>query len=76
MPTPIDGDRDSIKELMKMLNLVEKFTPEAVEVTDDDGVVAIEYVLMAGLVAVGVGIVLAKTDVWTKLTAKLDGVLA
>ena len=27
-----------------MLNLVEKFTPEAVEATDDDGVVAIEYV--------------------------------
>ena len=30
-----------------MLNLVEKFTPEAVEATDEDGVVAIEYVLMA-----------------------------
>ena len=28
-----------------MLNLVEKFTPEAVEATDEDGVVAIEYVL-------------------------------
>ncbi len=27
-----------------MLNLVEKFTPEAVEATEDDGVVAIEYV--------------------------------
>ena len=27
-----------------MLNLVEKFTPEAVEATDEDGVVAIEYV--------------------------------
>ena len=37
-----------------MLNLVEKFTPEAVEATDDDGVVAIEYVLVAGLVAAGV----------------------
>ena len=31
-----------------MLNLVEKFTPEAVEATDEDGVVAIEYVLLAG----------------------------
>ena len=40
-----------------MLNLVEKFTPEAVEATDDDGVVAIEYVLVAaGVVAVGVGV--------------------
>ena len=41
-----------------MLNLVEKFTPEAVEATDEDGVVAIEYVLMAALVAlvvVGLG---------------------
>ena len=28
-----------------MLNLVEKFTPEAVEATDEDGVVAIEYVV-------------------------------
>ena len=41
-----------------MLNLVEKFTPEAVEATDEDGVVAIEYVLCwppswsAGVVAV------------------------
>ena len=34
-----------------MLNLVEKFTPEAVEATDEDGVVAIEYVLMAALAA-------------------------
>ena len=30
-----------------MLNLVEKFTPEAVEATDEDGVVAIEYVISA-----------------------------
>ena len=29
-----------------MLNLVEKFTPEAVEATDEDGVVAIEYVVL------------------------------
>jgi Flp pilus assembly pilin Flp len=34
-----------------MLNLVEKFTPEAVEATDEDGVVAIEYVLLAALAA-------------------------
>ena len=31
-----------------MLNLAEKFTPEAVEATEDDGIVAIEYVVMAG----------------------------
>jgi hypothetical protein len=48
-----------------MLNLVEKFTPEA-EVTDDDGVVAIEYVVVAaaivaalfGLFALGLGTIL------------------
>ena len=39
-----------------MLNLVEKFTPEAVEATDEDGVVAIEYVLLAAIVAVAVGL--------------------
>jgi Flp pilus assembly pilin Flp len=42
-----------------MLNLVEKFTPAAVEATNEDGVVAIEYVLMAALVAtvvVGLGV--------------------
>ena len=32
-----------------MLNLVEKFTP-SVETTDDEGVVAIEYVVVAGAV--------------------------
>jgi hypothetical protein len=35
----------------KMLNLVEKFTP-AVEATEADGVVAIEYVVVAGAVVV------------------------
>ena len=34
-----------------MLNLVEKFTPEAVEATDEDGVVAIEYVLSPAALA-------------------------
>ena len=41
-----------------MHNLVEKFTP-AVEATDDEGVVAIEYVLIAGFVAVGVAVAFA-----------------
>ena len=54
-----------------MKNLVEKFTP-AVEATDDDGVVAIEYVLVAGLVAAGVIIPFA-TGLWTKMNAKLEG---
>jgi Flp pilus assembly pilin Flp len=59
-----------------MLNLVEKFTPEAVEVTDDDGVVAIEYVLMAGLVAIGVSFVFIKTGIWQTLKDKLDAAVA
>jgi Flp pilus assembly pilin Flp len=58
---------------LKMLNLVEKFTPEA-EVTDDNGVVAIEYVVVAaaivaaliGLFALGLGGI---------LTAKLQSIL-
>jgi Flp pilus assembly pilin Flp len=37
-----------------MHNFVEKFTPEAVEATDEDGVVAIEYVLLAAMVAIAV----------------------
>ena len=55
-----------------MHTLVEKYTPEAVEVTDDDGVVAIEYVLVAGLVAAGVGVLFA-TGLWTTMLGKLNG---
>ncbi len=58
-----------------MMNLVEKYTPEAVEATDDDGVVAIEYVLMAGLVAAGVTAVFALTGLWAELTTALDGAI-
>jgi Flp pilus assembly pilin Flp len=54
-----------------MRNLVEKFTP-AVEVTDDDGVVAIEYVLVAGLVAVGVAVTFG-SSLWTTMLGKLNG---
>lgn len=54
-----------------MMNLVEKYASEAVEATDDDGVVAIEYVLVAGLVAAGVAVVFA-TPLWTELNLKLS----
>lgn len=54
-----------------MHNLVEKFTP-AVEATDDDGVVAIEYVLVAGLVALGVAITFG-SSLWTNMLDKLNG---
>ena len=53
-----------------MLNLVEKFTPETVE-ANDDGVVAIEYVLVAVAVAAGVLIVFA-TGLWNELNTKLS----
>ena len=59
-----------------MLNLVEKFTPEAVEATDEDGVVAIEYVLIAAAVAIGVAAVFSQTNLWSKLTTKLNTALA
>ena len=55
-----------------MHNLVEKFTPDTDVVADDDGVVAIEYVLIAGLVAIGVAIVFATTGIWGTLTTKLN----
>ena len=50
-----------------MLNLIEKFTPVAVE-AEDDGVVAIEYVVvaaaivaaLAGLFALGLGGILTQ----------------
>lgn len=37
-----------------MKNLVEKFTPQTTEI-DDDGIVAIEYVLVAAAVAAALG---------------------
>ena len=55
-----------------MRNLVEKFTSEAVKATDDDGVVAIEYVVMAGLVLIGVTLTFG-SSLWTEMKAKLDG---
>ena len=58
-----------------MHNLVNKFTPQTDVTTGDDGVVAIEYVLVAGVVAVGVA-TLVFTGVWDALNAKLDAIVA
>jgi len=55
-----------------MNNLIDKFTPETIEATDDDGVVAIEYVLVAGLVAAGIAVLFA-TGLWTTMLGKLNG---
>jgi Flp pilus assembly pilin Flp len=56
-----------------MLNLVEKFTP-AVEATDEDGVVAIEYIIVAA------ALVAALVALWsafgTTLASKLDEVVS
>lgn len=53
-----------------MQNLVEKYSAEVA--TDDEGVVAIEYVLVAGLVAAGVAVLFA-TGLWTTMLGKLNG---
>ena len=53
-----------------MRNLVEKFTSDTVE-ANDDGVVAIEYVLVAVAVAAGVLIVFS-TGMWGELNDKLE----
>ena len=58
-----------------MLNLVEKFTP-AVEATNEDGVVAIEYVLMAALAAaVVIGLTAAFSGLGTRLEGVIDAVI-
>ena len=54
-----------------MLNLVEKYAADAA-VENEDGVVAIEYVVMAGLVLAGVTLTFGST-LWTEMKAKLDG---
>ncbi len=57
-----------------MKNLVDKFTPQTLEAPDDDGVVAIEYVLVAGLVVAGVGVAFA-TGLWTKMATRLQALI-
>ena len=59
-----------------MHNLVEKFTSATVEASNDEGVVAIEYVLIAGLVALGVAFVFSTTNLWQKLVDKLSSILS
>ena len=59
-----------------MQNLLEKFTPETIETTDEDGVVAIEYVLMAALVAtVVVGLGVAFGGLGDRLATVIDTVV-
>jgi hypothetical protein len=58
-----------------MQNLVQKHITEAPE-ANDEGVVAIEYVLVAVAVSLGVGVVFATgtaTSIWTKMNTTLNG---
>jgi hypothetical protein len=58
---------------MHMLNLVEKYTAEQAPV-EDDGVVAIEYVVVAGAIVVGLA-VLWGTGTFGALTTKLTEII-
>jgi hypothetical protein len=55
-----------------MLNLVEKFTPEAAEATDE-GVVALEYVIVAAAVAAALGVIWVAFG--TTLNDKLEAIV-
>jgi hypothetical protein len=57
-----------------MHNLVEKFTPADEATKADEGLVAIEYVVGAGLVAAGVGVVWA-TDMWQNAQDALNAIV-
>ena len=59
-----------------MHGLVENFTPASFEANNDEGVVAIEYVLIAGLVALGVAFVFSTTNLWQKLVDKFSSILS
>jgi hypothetical protein len=54
-----------------MQNLADKFGAAPQTDTDDEGLVAIEYVVGAGLVAAGVGVVWA-TGLWSAMQTKLS----
>ena len=73
MACPVGGTAHA-RSGRRMLNLVEKFTPRNSTSADDSGVVAIEYVLVAGFVAVGVGVAFATTDLWQDLKDMLDSI--
>jgi hypothetical protein len=58
-----------------MKNLVEKYTaPEAPEATDE-GVVGIEYVVIAGLVAAGLAFVFLQTGLFQTMLNDLNTAL-
>lgn len=56
-----------------MLNLVEKYTAEATTETHEDGVVAIEYVIVAAGIVVALGVLW--TAFGTTLNARLQAIV-
>jgi Flp pilus assembly pilin Flp len=56
-----------------MNSIIESYVSEA-SAADEDGVVAIEYVVIAGLVAAGVALTFA-TPLWTTMQGKLSGLI-
>jgi hypothetical protein len=66
------GRRDT--ESGAMHNIIEGFEAPASE-KSDEGLVAIEYVVGAGLVAAGIAVVFA-TGLWTAMQAKLNGLFS
>jgi hypothetical protein len=54
-----------------MQNIVQKHIAETPE-ANDEGVVAIEYVLIAVAVAAGVAVTFATTGIWTAMATKLN----
>jgi Flp pilus assembly pilin Flp len=71
-PSSIGGDRDLPKEQEDMLNIVEKYSTADVAETEE-GVVAIEYVIVAG------ALVVALAALWSafgdQLAAKLEEIV-
>ena len=57
-----------------MHNIIEGFEAPASE-KSDEGLVAIEYVVGAGLVAAGIGVVFA-TGLWTAMQGKLNALFS
>jgi Flp pilus assembly pilin Flp len=56
VPTSIGGDRDQTRSTENMLNIVEKYSAETA-VETEDGVVAIEYVLVAAAVVAALALI-------------------
>jgi hypothetical protein len=68
------GTGEKPKEQIKMQKLVDKHIAEAPE-ANDEGVVGIEYVVVAGLVAAGLAIVFATTGIFQTMLTDLNNAL-